>query len=64
MCVGAFISVCQQTETIVALYFYFYHVIAFSFVVVVVFDVDSWKNTLTKKQQKVPWYFHFRHVIW
>ncbi len=29
MCVGAFISVCQQTETIVALYFYFYHVIAF-----------------------------------
>lgn len=30
MCVGAFISVCQQTKATVGLYFYFYHVITFS----------------------------------
>lgn len=55
MCVGAFISVCQQTETIVALYFYFYHVIAF----VVVVDIMEKHLHLQKSNKQVPWYSHF-----
>ncbi len=57
MCVGAFISVCQQTETIVALYFYFYHVIAFC--CCFWHDIMEKHLHLQKSNKQVPWYSPF-----